>query len=105
VGFLGGPKRVRTRPSKTRVGRADRQFQSEPNSNRHHSCHTSNIKLAQAPGNVLLRPRESGLPKTSVVNVAQLLTVDKSYLTECVGTLPQHILRLVNRGLRLVLAL
>jgi mRNA interferase MazF len=49
---------------------------------------TSNIELANAPGNVLL-PREStGLPRDSVANVSQIFTVDKAFLTERIGTLP-----------------
>lgn len=47
---------------------------------------TSNIRLADAPGNVILSKKESGLPKKSVVNVSQLITVDKSFFTEKTGT-------------------
>jgi len=47
---------------------------------------TSNLRLADAPGNVLLPKKSSGLPKRSVANVSQLITVDKSFLTEKVGT-------------------
>jgi mRNA interferase MazF len=43
---------------------------------------TSNISLAQAPGNVFLPKKISGLPKDSVVNISQVITVDKSFLTE-----------------------
>ena len=66
---------------------------------------TSNIRLAQAPGNVLLPRKVSKLPKESVVNVSQLITLDKQFLTERVGTLPQHYVRQVEDGLRLVLSL
>src|SRR5215472_7446219 len=48
---------------------------------------TSNVELAQAPGNVLLPARSAGLPRDSVVNVSQLLTLDRSFLTEPAGTL------------------
>lgn len=48
---------------------------------------TSNLKYAQAPGNVLLEEGEANLPKVSVVNVSQLLTVDKTQLGEYIGTL------------------
>jgi mRNA interferase MazF len=48
---------------------------------------TSNLKLASAPGNVLLKKGEANLPKTSVVNVSQVLTVDKSDLIEKIGQL------------------
>lgn len=63
---------------------------------------TSNERLAQAPGNVLLSTRKSGLPKPSVVNVSQILTLDRSILDECVGSLPPSKLKEVDEGLRLV---
>ena len=66
---------------------------------------TSNLRLALAPGNVLCRAREMGLPKDSVANVSQLLTVDKSFLTERVKTIPERILAEVEDGLRLLLGL
>jgi mRNA interferase MazF len=43
---------------------------------------TSNTKLAQAPGNVLLPKKISGLPKESVVNISQVITIDKNFLTD-----------------------
>ena len=53
---------------------------------------TSNLKLANLPGNVLLEKGEAGLPKVSVVNVSQILTVDKTQLGEYLGTLlPQRV--------------
>ncbi|MGA3187322.1 MAG: type II toxin-antitoxin system PemK/MazF family toxin [Bryobacteraceae bacterium] len=66
---------------------------------------TSNIELAGAPGNVLLPARSAGLPRESVVNVSQLLTLDRSFLTERAGTLPVGIQRSVDEGLRTVLQL
>lgn len=66
---------------------------------------TSNLRLAAAPGNVLCRASETTLPRDSVVNVSQLITIDKSLLTEQVSTLPPRKLRQVEAGLRLVLAL
>ena len=48
---------------------------------------TSNLKYANVPGNVLLQKGEANLPKASVVNVSQILTVDKSQLGEYIGTL------------------
>ncbi|MGH9630073.1 MAG: type II toxin-antitoxin system PemK/MazF family toxin [Bryobacteraceae bacterium] len=66
---------------------------------------TSNIELADAPGNVLLPANSAGLGRDSVVNVSQLLTLDRSFLTEHAGTLPARLQRLVNEGLRLVLQL
>lgn len=66
---------------------------------------TSNLRLADAPGNVLLPKKSSGLPKRSVVNVSQVITVDKSFLTEKVGTLSPQKLREVETGIRLALSL
>lgn len=66
---------------------------------------TSNLTLAKAPGNVLLRSNESKLSKDSVVNVSQILTMDKSCLTEVVSRLENRILVEVEAGLRLVLQL
>jgi mRNA interferase MazF len=64
---------------------------------------TSNVALAQAPGNVLVRARRAGLPRDSVVNVSQLLTVDKRLLTEKVRVLDSESMAEVSEGLRLVL--
>ena len=66
---------------------------------------TSNLRLAQAPGNVRLTKRQSGLKRDSVVNVSQVITLNKSFLTERVGRLPESKLREVDDGLRLVLGL
>jgi mRNA interferase MazF len=66
---------------------------------------TSNVELAEAPGNVLLPARLVGLPRDSVVNVSQLLTLDRSFLTEHAGTLPPRLQRFVDEGLRTVLEL
>ena len=66
---------------------------------------TSNLDLAQAPGNVRLPKSTSGLKKPSVVNVSQVLTLDKGVLDECVGTLSSRQMNAVAEGLRLVLAL
>jgi mRNA interferase MazF len=46
---------------------------------------TSNLSRAKAPGNVLLKKGEANLPKPGVVNVSQILTVDKAELVECTG--------------------
>jgi mRNA interferase MazF len=64
---------------------------------------TSNLRWAEAPGNVLLSPRQTGLPKESVANVSQLVTLDRSALTERVGTLPAKKLELVLVGIDVVL--
>ena len=66
---------------------------------------TSNVLLAQAPGNVLLKSRRSGLPKDSVVNVSQVVTLDKRFLTEKIRALDHALLSEVDSGLRLVLGL
>jgi mRNA interferase MazF len=66
---------------------------------------TGNLRLADAPGNVLLPAKATGLPRDSVVNVSQLLTLDRSFLTEEIGKLPSHVLADVDAGLRLVLEL
>ena len=66
---------------------------------------TSNVALAQAPGNVLLKARHAGLAKDSVVNVSQVITVDKQCLTEKVKNLEPSIMTEVDNGLRLVLAI
>ena len=66
---------------------------------------TSNLRLAQAPGNVALDSDSSGLPKESVVSVSQLLTIDRSLLDERAGVLSGSLMRAVDNGLRLVLNL
>jgi mRNA interferase MazF len=66
---------------------------------------TSNLKLAEAPGNVLLSRRESGLPKRSVANISQLITLDKSFLIQKAGNLSPEKLQEVESGIRLVLSL
>lgn len=66
---------------------------------------TSNISLAEAPGNVSLSKRSTGLNKESVVNVSQIITLDKLFLTKRVGRLSGEKLKKVEEGLRLVFAL
>ena len=66
---------------------------------------TGNLDLAAAPGNVELPRRGTGLPRKSVVNVSQVLTVDKRFLTTRAGRVPQTLLVRVEQGLRLVLGL
>jgi mRNA interferase MazF len=66
---------------------------------------TSNMRLAEAPGNVRVTRRASGLAQESVVNVSQLITLDKRMLTRKVGRLPAESLRDVDAGIKLVLAL
>jgi len=59
---------------------------------------TSNLKLTGAPGNVLLPQNATGLPKDSVANISQVLTIDTSFLTEKVGDLPTYLLEQVEVG-------
>jgi len=66
---------------------------------------TSNLRLAEAPGNVLLPSSESGLPKDSVANVSQIITLDREFLTEKCGRVPARLIRSIDEGLRLVLSL
>lgn len=66
---------------------------------------TSNLALAAAPGNLRLAKSDSGLPKASVINVSQLLTLDRSVLTKKVRQLPATVMRRLNDGLQLVLGL
>lgn len=69
------------------------------------SAVTSNLRLAAGPGNVELPKGEAGLAKPSVINVTQTMVVDRSRLTEIVGSLDASQLRCVDDGLRLVFAL
>lgn len=64
---------------------------------------TSNLALAAAPGNVRLAKGASGLSKPSVVNVSQVLTIDRMLLAQRVAALPSETMRVVDDGLRLVL--
>lgn len=66
---------------------------------------TSNLRLVDAPGNVLVPAKASGLPKDSVANVSQVVTLDKDYLTERAGRLRGTLLADIEAGLRLVLGL
>ena len=66
---------------------------------------TSNTRLAEAPGNVFLPEKLTGLPKESAVNVSQIVTVDKSFLTERIGVLPPSMIEQIEKGLRIVLHL
>ena len=64
---------------------------------------TSNLKRAEAPGNVLLEKGEANLPKQSVVNVSQIFTVDKTQLGDYIGTLSPRRVRQILAGILLVL--
>ena len=64
---------------------------------------TSNLKWAKAPGNVMLKKGEANLPKESVVNISQLVTVDKNFLVEKIGAVSAARIREINQGLSLLL--
>ena len=64
---------------------------------------TSNLKRAGAPGDVLLDKKEANLPKPSVVNVTQVFTVDKSQLSDYIGTLSSRRMRQILEGIKLVI--
>jgi len=66
---------------------------------------TSNLRLSAAPGNVKITKRESGLGKASVVNVSQVLTLDRTLLTEQVRRLSEKRMLEIDQGLRVVLGL
>lgn len=66
---------------------------------------TSNLRLAAAPGNVRLPARTGGLSKPSVVNISQVITLDKSFLMSRAGRLPESRMHAVDDGLRLGLGL
>ena len=66
---------------------------------------TSNVRLAEAPGNVLLLRRDSKLRRDSVINVSQMLTLDKEFLVEKAGDVSDRIIDAVASGLRQVLSL
>ena len=66
---------------------------------------TTNLNLSAAPGNVLLSRRSSRLRKDAVVNVSQVLTLDRSLLADRIGQLSESTMEQVDMGLRLVLSL
>jgi len=65
---------------------------------------TADLKWAQAPGNVALSARVTGLPKDSVANVSQIVSLDKGLLTVRVDRLPRAMLDLILSGISIVLA-
>ena len=66
---------------------------------------TSNLRLADAPGNVTLSKSKSGLAKESVANVSQIITVDKEFLHQQIGKLDKLTMQEVEDGVRLVLGI
>lgn len=65
----------------------------------------TNLRLLEAPGNVLIPAKVSGLPKDSVANVSQVITLDRDFLLERAGRLRGQPMRDIENGLRLVLGL
>lgn len=63
---------------------------------------TSNLNRAHLPGNVRLYKGEANLPKSSVVNISQLLTVDKRVLVEKIGTLSKERIQQISAGIQLL---
>jgi len=66
---------------------------------------TSNVELARATGNVLLEKKDSNLDRTSVVNLSQLITIDKTWLTENIGMLRRDLIETIDQGVKLILDL
>lgn len=66
---------------------------------------TTNLRLSEAPGNVFVPAEDTGLARDSVVNVSQLVTLDRSFLAERAGEVEYRLMLQVEGGLRLVLAL
>jgi len=66
---------------------------------------TTNVRLADAPGNVFLEAKDTGLPKDSVANVSQVVTADKRFLTERISMIDPVLMMAIENGLRLILRL
>jgi mRNA interferase MazF len=66
---------------------------------------SSNLRLGNLPGNVLITRLASGLPHDSVVNVSQVFSIERQFLDDHVGTLPGRFQASVDAGLRLILGL
>ena len=66
---------------------------------------TSNLRLVDAPGNFKITKKQSNLSKDSVVNVSQLITLDKTFLTEKIGKLNSKNINFLNEGIKLVLGI
>lgn len=66
---------------------------------------TSNIRLAEAPGNVLLKKSTTKLNIDSVINISQIITVDKQFLIEKIDTVDKKILNKIKEGLKLILSI
>ena len=60
---------------------------------------TSNLKWSNAPGNVILPSKATGLARDSVANVSQILTIDRELLTECAGKISSARVQLTSQAL------
>ena len=65
---------------------------------------TTNLTIANAPGNILISAKQSDLPRDSVINVSQILTIDKRFFADYVSTLSVKLMQQVEEGMRLVLS-
>ena len=66
---------------------------------------TTNLRLAEAPGNVLIREKESNLKEDSVIIVAQFYAIDRSRLKEKISKISNGIMKKVEVGMKLVLGI
>ena len=66
---------------------------------------TSNLRLADAPGNVKLSMEKTGLGRESVANVSQIITIDKQFLEEKIGQVDHRTMQQIDEGIKLVLSL
>ena len=66
---------------------------------------STNLLLADAPGNILLKKEESGLPKDGVINVSQISTIDKQRLTKKIGIISRASVEKIDVGIKLILGL
>jgi mRNA interferase MazF len=64
---------------------------------------TSNLKWAKSPGNVLIKKGEGNISKDTVVNILQIETIDKSFLTERIGTLSRSRIKQIMEGIHLLM--
>ena len=64
---------------------------------------TTNTRLAGSPGNVLLSSQLTGLPRASIANVSQVISLDKRFLETCIATLPSHTLAAILDGVDFIM--
>jgi mRNA interferase MazF len=105
VGVAAGADGLGSRLPLSGAGAAVRPVQRQPDRHGFVAVISSNDALAEAPGNVRLNKGESGLTRTSVVNVSQIVTLDRKLLTQRVRALPAATLHRIDDGVRLVLGL